>query len=105
MKTDYLVSDVDECELGIHTCDKVNGQCTNTYGSYQCSCIQGFHGNGSDCASKLLVQSSSLLKLKIKSKSNLHHTRGIALKCVTSGGAHLRSLTPGQHRSEETSQQ
>ena len=38
-------------------------------------------------------------------KSNLHYTRGITLKRATSGGAHFRSLAPGQHCSEETSQQ
>ena len=41
---------------------------------------------------------------KINIKSNLHYTRGITPKRVTSGGAHLRSLAPGQHSSEETSQ-
>ena len=37
-------------------------------------------------------------------KSNLHYTCRITLKCVTSGGVYLRSLAPGQHRFEETSQ-
>ena len=37
-------------------------------------------------------------------KSNLHYTRGITPKRVTSGGAHLRGLAPGLHSSEETSQ-
>ena len=40
----------------------------------------------------------------VKSKSNLHYTRRITPKRVTSGGAHLRGLAPGQHSSEETSQ-
>ena len=39
-----------------------------------------------------------------KSESNLHYTRGITPKCVTSGGAHLRCFASGQHSSEETSQ-
>ena len=37
-------------------------------------------------------------------KSNLHYTRRITPKRVTSGGAHLRGLAPGQHSSEEASQ-
>ena len=41
---------------------------------------------------------------KKKKKSNLHYTRGITPKRVTSGGAHLRGLAPDQHSSEETSQ-
>ena len=37
-------------------------------------------------------------------KSNLHYTRRITPKRVTSCGAHLRGLAPRQHSSEETSQ-
>ena len=40
----------------------------------------------------------------IANESNLHYTRGITPKRVTSGGAHLRGLAPGLHSSEETSQ-
>ena len=35
---------------------------------------------------------------------NLDHSRSITPKHVTSGGAHLRDLAPGQHSSDETSQ-
>ena len=35
-------------------------------------------------------------------KSNLHYIRGITPKRVTNGGAHLRGLALGQHRSKET---
>ena len=40
----------------------------------------------------------------LKLKSNLHYSRGITPKRVTSGGPHLRGLGLGQHSSEETSQ-
>ena len=40
----------------------------------------------------------------IKIKSNLHYTRRITPKRVTSCGAHLRGLAPGLHSSEETPQ-
>ena len=59
------------------------------------------------------VQSNGvLLHLKLKKrlyvtvfhKSNLHYTRGITPKRVTSGGAHLRGCAPGLHSSERTSQ-
>ena len=36
------------------------------------------------------------------SKSNLHHTRSITPKQVTSGGVHLHSLARGQHSFKET---
>ena len=37
-------------------------------------------------------------------KPNLHDTRDITSKRVTSGGVHRRDLTLGQHSSKETSQ-
>ena len=45
-----------------------------------------------------------LSNVKKKKKSNLHYTHGISPKRVTSGGAHLRGLAPGQRSYEETSQ-
>ena len=45
----------------------------------------------------------NLISLAFKSICNLHHTRGITPKRVSSGGVHLRDLAPGQHSSEETS--
>ena len=39
---------------------------------------------------------------ELKIDKNLHYTRGITPKRVTSSGAHLRGLVPGQRSSEET---
>ena len=38
---------------------------------------------------------------RLITKSNLHSTRGITPKRVTSGGAHLRGLAPGQQSCDE----
>ena len=40
--------DFDECSLEPSPCDE-NADCTNTDGSYSCTCKQGFTGNGSIC--------------------------------------------------------
>eukprot|EP00731_Ephydatia_muelleri_P037026 Em0380g6a len=46
-----LSGDVDECLLGISVCALApNGTCTNTIGSYNCSCNPGYTGNGRTCA-------------------------------------------------------
>ena len=47
---------------------------------------------------------TKFLRFRFGFKSNLHYTRRITPKRVTSCGAHLRSLAPGLHSSEETSQ-
>ena len=45
------------------------------------------------------------MKLKTKCKLFKHYTGDIAWKRVTSGGAHLRGLAPGQNSSKKTTQQ
>ena len=44
----YSLTDVDECLRSEDDCD-VNAKCTNTDGGHNCSCNNGFHGNGSFC--------------------------------------------------------
>ena len=46
-----LSADIDECELGMHTC-AANAKCTDTDGSYSCACIDGFEGDGFNCRGK-----------------------------------------------------
>lgn len=40
--------DVDECSDKADDCD-VNADCTNTDGSFYCTCRSGFEGNGRSC--------------------------------------------------------
>ena len=53
--TDILIvvlfhfADVDEC-LGNHPCDRDNGVCINTAGSYKCQCMEGMTGDGTYCS-------------------------------------------------------
>ena len=44
----YLCVDFNECEDGTNSCD-VNAECTNTDGSYTCSCLSGYSGDGVIC--------------------------------------------------------
>ena len=45
---------------------------------------------------------AALICGKHRYKSNLHYSRDITPKRVTSGGIHLSGLAPGQHSSDET---
>ena len=40
--------DIDECTAQSHDCSS-NSMCTNVEGSFQCSCIPGFEGDGKTC--------------------------------------------------------
>ena len=44
----FIVTDIDECSMDPGQCD-VNADCTNSAGSYSCTCKQGFTGNGTTC--------------------------------------------------------
>ena len=47
------VTDVNECAVGTNDCN-VNASCTNTEGSFTCTCHKEFYGDGVSCESKLL---------------------------------------------------
>ena len=46
-----LCPDVNECDRMEDNCD-INAECSNTIGSYRCSCNMGYTGSGimSDCS-------------------------------------------------------
>ena len=44
-----LPSDIDECLGDTDTCHS-NATCTNSIGSYLCTCVTGYTGNGFLCA-------------------------------------------------------
>lgn len=45
------LSDINECEIGAHNCDR-HATCTNTAGSFKCSCAPGWIGSGLKCTGK-----------------------------------------------------
>ena len=47
-------SDIDECEMDKDDCHE-NADCTDTVGSYNCTCFSGYHGNGSLCTGIFII--------------------------------------------------
>ena len=47
----HYCTDIDECDMETDSCD-VNAECTNTDGSYTCSCLAGYSGDGMTCSGK-----------------------------------------------------
>lgn len=44
----YSLLDIDECEDRIDDCD-TNSDCKNTEGSFECTCAEGYTGDGRKC--------------------------------------------------------
>ena len=45
--------DINECAKGTHNCD-ANAVCNNIRGSYNCTCKDGFYGDGINCTGNYL---------------------------------------------------
>lgn len=58
---DMKTGDVNECNSSPPLCD-VNAQCTNSQGSYNCSCKPGFFGDGKNCQKIALGRSCKEIK-------------------------------------------
>ena len=43
--------DINECSTNAHNCD-ANAFCSNSEGSYNCTCRPGYNGNGTSCTGK-----------------------------------------------------
>ena len=54
----YYFSDRDECLTNTHNRD-VNAYCTNSNGTFDCTCNEGFKGNGMICTGMHLYSFSS----------------------------------------------
>ena len=50
----HIITDVDECSTGTDNC-AAEATCTDTDGSYTCTCNTGYAGDGTDCLSKNFI--------------------------------------------------
>ena len=59
-RSDCFPLDVDECEIDLAHCGE-NAYCTNTIGSFLCTCKPGFAGSDNECTGEYIQQSIRLL--------------------------------------------
>ena len=70
-----MTSDIDECSADPSPCDS-NADCTNTDGSYSCTCTPGYTGDGSTCQGRSIsIYKSIILKEMWKIRSVLDYFR------------------------------
>ena len=46
-----MTADINECEMETDNCDD-NATCTDTIGSFNCTCNHGYDGDGVNCSSE-----------------------------------------------------
>lgn len=69
-----MFTDIDECNVGTHNCSQV---CTNTGGSFDCSCQIGNSGTGNNCTGEVLYLRvyCTLICLFVSSSHNVRGTK------------------------------
>ena len=64
----FLIEDVDECtSSGTNECDP-NALCNNTEGSYACSCVSGYQGDGRNCTGEFYSHSTCFVIVLLHSR-------------------------------------
>ena len=51
----FHYTDVDECDTSMFDCIP-EAQCVNTIGSYECTCLPGYSGNGTVCDGRYSIE-------------------------------------------------
>ena len=62
MNMSFYSQDIDECRRNLDNCHE-NAVCTNTEGSYTCTCNRGFTGDGFSCTGKLTGRIDAYMNL------------------------------------------
>ena len=61
--TFFFLSDIDECgDSSLNNCSE-NANCTDTIGSYECTCLEGYSGDGISCEGIIICWVYFLLAL------------------------------------------
>jgi len=50
-----MTADINECEMETDNCDD-NATCTDTIGSFNCTCNHGYDGDGVNCSSEFFLR-------------------------------------------------
>ena len=86
----FVLLDIDECLITSHACD-VTANCTNTDGSYNCTCKEGYAGDGESCRG--MITALDLANKKECSDGN--HDCHVNSNCKNTDGSHICTCKEG----------
>ena len=75
-------ADINECEFELHTCH-VNANCTDTIGSFKCTCGKGFEGDGFTCTGKQLMDGLTCMIRVFMGQWNILTVAAIAIEALS----------------------
>ena len=64
---------MDECADNLESPCHVDAYCDNTIGSYNCTCYDGYSGNGFDNCTGEWQKSSAKVLIALKTNGKIHH--------------------------------
>jgi hypothetical protein len=59
------VSDIDECSKNLDNCDKETQICNNSLGGFNCSCREGYEGDGSGTSCRAKLNQSQVISIAL----------------------------------------
>ena len=68
-----ICADIDECDKRRHNCSDDGAKCHNTPGSYLCSCLEGYAGDGFNCTGVLNIVNLHVSILLFEYETFLSH--------------------------------
>ena len=66
---------MNECFLESHNCDE-HARCTNSIGSFECACNEGFAGNGTTCEDMDECSTTGIFQTE-KQENNIFQMRNV----------------------------
>ena len=78
----FLILDIDECLDRSHACD-VTANCTNTDGSHNCTCKEGYTGDGHSCQGIIITLDLANSRMKFPTNKRNSFLKNSEILCLS----------------------
>ena len=78
----FVLPDIDECLNRNHACD-VTANCTNTEGSHNCTCKEGYTGDGNSCQGIIITWDLANGRMKFPTNKKNYFFKNSGIWCLS----------------------